>query len=225
LARTFFHNSGKKAQTPVNYVSVSEYLALENSTQRLWWKALISVAYGSGLRHNEILNMTWADIDFENQQIHVRAKKETARTIEWEPKDHESRVVPMSDGTVQLLADLQAQAPEGHPYVFVAPERINSMKQREKTGDWTPRSEIVNNVVRDFNVTRRRAGTERCTLHDLRRSAITNWAQRLPIQAVQQLAGRADIATTRKYYLSVRPEDLASANRILSSILAGKHDD
>jgi len=55
----------------------------------------------------------------------------------------------------------------------------------------------------------------------MRRSAITNWAQRLPIQVVQQFAGHSNIATTRKYYLTVRPEDMASANRVLNEILEG----
>jgi len=74
-------------------------------------------------------------------------------------------------------------------------------------------------VYRDFDVIRRRSGIARCTIHDLRRSAITNWAQRLPIQVVQQLAGHSNIATTRRYYLAVRPEDMDSANRITNEIL------
>jgi len=57
-------------------------------------------------------------------------------------------------------------------------------------------------------------------MHELRRSAITNWAKKLPIQVVQELAGHSGISTTRKYYLSVRPEDLASANKFLNKILA-----
>jgi integrase len=131
----------------------------------------------------------------------------------------------MSDGIVQLLADLQAQVPEGHPCVFVSPERLSRIEQRQKTGDWIPRSEMVNNVTRDFNVVRRRAGIKRCTLHDLRRSAITNRAKKLPIQVVRQLAGHADIVTTEKYYLSVRSEDLASASQVLNGILADNDDD
>jgi len=46
---------------------------------------------------------------------------------------------------------------------------------------------------------------------DLRRSAITNWAARLPIHVVRRLAGHSDIAATRKYYLAVRQEDVISA--------------
>ncbi len=97
--------------------------------------------------------------------------------------------------------------------------------RRREAGDWTPISDIINNVPRDFDVVRRRAGVKKCTLHDLRRSAITNWAQKLPIQVVQQLAGHASMATTRKYYLAVRSEDLASANMLLNSILTRTPDD
>jgi len=56
--------------------------------------------------------------------------------------------------------------------------------------------------------------------NDLRRSAITNWAKKLPIQVFQILAGHSDIATTRKYYLAVRSEDLALANELVDEILA-----
>jgi integrase len=177
------------------------------------------VAYGSGLRRGEILNLTWADIDFENKRIHVETKSSSRRLIEWEPKDHENRVVPMSEESTQLLADNQVESEEGFPYIFLSPDRLKRIKQREGVGRWNARSDTVNNLGRDFDVIRRRAAIARCTLHDMRRSAITNWAQQLPIQVVQQLAGHSNIATTRKYYLTVRPEDMASANRVLNEIL------
>ena len=211
----------KKAGKNLRYVSTKEYRGLLAATTRLWWRALISVDYGSGLRRGEILNLTWADIDFENQRIHVQTKSSSRRLIEWEPKDHENRVVPMSGESTQLLANVQAESEEGFPYIFISPERLRRIKQREQTGLWNARSEVVNNLGRDFDVVRRHSGMEPCTLHDLRRSAITNWAQRLPIQVVQQLAGHSNITTTRKYYLTVRPEDMASANRVLDEILDG----
>lgn len=215
----------KKAGKSIRYVSTDEYRALSAAGSRLWWRALISVAYGSGLRRGEILHLTWSDIDFENQRIHVQTKPSSRCLIEWEPKDHENRVVPMSAESTQLLADIQADSEEGFAYIFISPRRFKRIKQREAAGQWNSRSEAVNNVGRDFDVIRRRSGTAPCTLHDLRRSAITNWAQRLPIQVVQQLAGHSNIATTRKYYLTVRPEDMASASQVLNEILeVGKNE-
>ncbi len=38
-----------------------------------------------------------------------------------------------------------------------------------------------------------------------------NRTQRLPIQVVQQLSGHSNIDTTRKYHLTGRPQDVATA--------------
>ena len=209
----------KTTENEIRYVEIEEYRSLANEAD-LWWKTLISIAYGGGLRRNEILHLTWTNVDFENQQIHVSPKKETAQTIEWEPKDHEKRVVPMANETAQLLANLQAQAKEGFSYIFISPKRLEKIRERQKVGNWTSRSDVINNLGRDFGVIRRQAGIAECSLHDLRRSAITNWAGQLPIQVVQQLAGHSDISTTRKYYLVVRSEDMASANKVLNEIFA-----
>jgi len=64
-----------------------------------------------------------------------------------------------------------------------------------------------------------------CTLHDLRRSCITNWAKVLPIYVVQKLAGHSDIKTTQKYYLAVQEEDLEMARQVQSKILKGNLTD
>jgi integrase len=210
----------KTTENEIRYIEIEEYRALVNEAKNLWWKALISVAYGSGLRRNEILHLAWINVDFENQQIRISPKKETAKTIKWEPKDHEKRVVPMADETAQLLANLQVQAKESFPYIFISPQRLERIRERQKAGKWNSRSDVINNFGRDFDIIRRRASIVECSFHDLRRSAITNWAGQLPIQVVQQLAGHSDISTTRKYYLTVRPEDLVTANKVLNDILA-----
>lgn len=215
----------KITENEIRYVTVEEYHKLVKAAEKIWWHVLFSLAYGSGLRRNEILHLTWADIDFEHQRIKVSAKKGTEDILEWDPKNRKNRIVPMSDKSSQLLANIQVQAPEGHAYVFVSPKRLERIKERRKIGKWNPRSALVNNLTRDFNVVRRRANVAECTLHDLRRSAITNWAQRLPIQVVQALAGHSNIATTRKYYLAVRSEDFAAAGELLNTILAKTEDD
>jgi len=131
----------------------------------------------------------------------------------------------LSAESTQLLANIQAESKESFPYILISPKRFKRIKQREQEGRWNPRSDTVNNLRRDFDVIRRRSGIAQCTIHDLRRSAITNWAQHLPIQVVQQLAGHSNIATTRKYYLAVRPEDMDSANRIINKILESANSD
>ena len=78
---------------------------------------------------------------------------------------------------------------------------------------------LVNNVLRRFKTICRRAGVGPFTIHDFRRSCITNWAKELPIHVVQQLAGHSDIKTTKQFYLSVQPEDVAKAKSLQATIV------
>lgn len=81
----------KKSQKSIKHVEIVENQALIKATIKIWWKALISIAYSSGLRRDEIFNLTWQDIDFENKLICINAKQSTKLTIDWEPKDHQKR--------------------------------------------------------------------------------------------------------------------------------------
>ena len=211
----------KKTPKSLRYVSVEEYNKLFLATDDLWWQAVIAVAYGSGLRREEILNLTWQDIDFVNKQIKVTPKDSTSQTIEWEPKDHEMRVVPMPNQAKQLLEDIRLICPRQHQYPFISPARLKHIRKRVMTGTWNSLCHTQNNLIRDFEVIQRQAEIPKFTLHDLRRSAITNWAQYLQIQVVQQLAGHSNITTTRKYYLMVRSEDINTASEIMDKILEG----
>ena len=209
----------KTTSKPLRYVSIDEYQSLLTKATRLWWETLISLAYGSGLRCKEILHLTWADIDFETKLIRVCIKSKRDGLIPWEPKGRRNRNVPLADEAIQLLVNMQGSASEKHPYIFISPERLRRIRERQKRGKWTPQSEVINNLLRAFNCIRRRAGVDTCTLHDLRRSAITNWAHVLPIHVVQELAGHESISTTRKYYLAVRPGDMKIAANAINAAL------
>ena len=79
----------------------------------------------------------------------------------------------------------------------------------------------MKNHLRRFKTICRHAGVGPYTLHDLRRSCITNWARHLPIHVVPQLAGHSNIKTTQMYYLSVHEEDLARARQVQSDLVDG----
>ncbi len=96
--------------------------------------------------------------------------------------------------------------------------RWDYIQQARKAGQWRDEQSLVNNLSRRLATLRKQAGAAQFTFHDLRRSCITNWAQKLPIHVVQKLAGHSDIKTTQAYYLSVQMDDLEKARRIQSAI-------
>ena len=83
------------------------------------------------------------------------------------------------------------------------------------TGDRVKR----HNVWRDFQAIREKAGVPKCSFHDLRKSYCTNLAGTVPLHVVQELAGHADIRTTRKHYLKVRDEQIDSARRAFEEVI------
>jgi integrase len=103
--------------------------------------------------------------------------------------------------------------------MFISPERLKIILQKRQEGKWHERKAVVNNITRDFHVIRRRAEVEHCTLHDLRRSAITRWAEKLPIHKVQALAGHSNISTTQEYYLAVQEEHIKEAAQWTNEVL------
>ena len=67
------------------------------------------------MRRAELLNCTWGDVDFDAQTIEVNPKQNTKETWEWLVKDADHRTLPLTEEIVQMLADHQAQQPEGYP--------------------------------------------------------------------------------------------------------------
>jgi len=204
---------------PVRYVAPREFQALLVATSDTWWRAFLSVAYTTAARTGEILNLRWADVDPELNRIRIVCKEAEGDLGGWEPKDHEGRVLPLPAEAGQLLVNLQAASAEGCPYVFVPSWRWKHIQKAQKSGDWNDEQSLLNNLPRRFKTLRKRAGVAKCSLHDLRRSCITNWARELPIHVVQKLAGHSDIKTTRLYYLSVEQSDLEKARLVQEKIL------
>jgi integrase len=209
----------KVAAEPPKYVSPDVINKVMELSESSWSRVFLALAYMSGGRRDELLNLTWADVDFAGHNVAFRPKKASELILGWQPKDHESRIIPVPEETVQLLANLQMESDEGNPYVFLSTRRWMHILKRRDNGSWQSEFELINNLTRSIQVLCQRANLEVFTPHDLRRSCITNWAQKLPIHAVQYLAGHSNIATTTKYYLSVRTSDLENARKLQAKLM------
>ncbi len=201
--------------------AAQEYTLEWNQEKSVKWDLIITVALASGMRRAELLNCTWADIDFDAQTIEVNHKENTKDTWKWLIKDSDHRTLPLTEEIVQMLVDHQAQQPEGHPYVFVPPARYDYIQNvlRPK-GKWTlsdSRLKVVNNFKRSFDKILRKAGVKTGTFHDIRRTAISMWfANGMSEYDVMTLAGHSSFATTHKFYLAVA-DDLVHRARFATA--------
>ena len=183
------------------------------------WRAYLVTLYTTGLRLREAMNLTWQDIDFESNELCVTRKASCGFVQPWTPKNHRLRSIPLPEQAVGLLTAWQSIAPEGCPYVFMECGRWEYYRWRVETGQWRRGQDLVNNVLKRFKTLCRKSGVGPYTIHDVRRSCITNWARRLPMHVVKQLAGHSDIKTTQRYYLSVQLEDVRKARAVQGSLL------
>jgi len=119
------------------------------------------------------------------------------------------RLVPLPGPTLEVLKQRRAAACEADSYVFVYTR-----------GPSTGRRVQRNNIWRDLQVIRQRAGVGECSMHDLRKSYCTNLAEHVPMDVVQELAGHSDIRTTRQYYVKVRSELVDKARETVALLVA-----
>lgn len=75
--------------TPRNIVTVDEIKLIYKKAKTFKNKAIISCAYGCGLRRNEIVNLNISDIDLKNKTLLVRVAK-----------GGKTRLIPLSDKVV-----------------------------------------------------------------------------------------------------------------------------
>lgn len=198
----------KVGQRPWHYISPAEYRRLIEASPSLRWQGVITLGYCCGLRRGEVLNLTWSDVDFERSEVRVVRKDASECLAAWTPKDKDMRMLPLPNLAVDVLVELQVAAADGQEYVFVngkGPAKGDRVKRQ--------------NIWRDFQSIREKAGLPKCSFHDLRKSYCTTLAGAVPLHVVQELAGHADIRTTRKHYLKVREEQIDLARRALDEVM------
>lgn len=173
------------------------------------WELLVATALCTAMRRGELLNVMWADIDFERLTISVSPKQDTAHTWEWRIKDAERRTLPLTSEVAELLTARRTGQTKLYPYVFISPARYECIQKLREQGQWTVRHGRcpVNNFDRGFRTLLERAQIDTGQFHDLRRTCLSRWlANGLTEYDVMQLAGHSDFSTTHRFYLAVRTD-------------------
>jgi len=83
-ANPFLGEKGLKimaTEGEIRYVTQAEIDAILGECKKVpgdyavWWQAFVTTLYTSGLRLGEATHLTWRDVDFEQSEIRVTAKR------------------------------------------------------------------------------------------------------------------------------------------------------
>lgn len=154
-------------------------------------KAMVLVALDAGLRRGEIIALRWGDVDLKARAVRVRSS--LWRRHETSPKSGKGRSVPLS---TRLAEALKAHRHLRGDRVFCREDghQLNADDIRK----------ILTGLCK-------KAGLRHVGWHVLRHSFASHLVQRgVPLRAVQELMGHADIRTTMRY-AHLAPATLRSA--------------
>src|ERR687883_152371 len=143
-------------------------------------RALFEVAYGSGLRAEELVTLDVEAVDFDAEELRV------------EGKGAKTRIVPAGEPALRAVARyLERARPalhsgDGEPALFLSKSgrRLSTSDVRRRLRAWTRRAEVQGGV----------------SPHTLRHSFATHLLEGgADLRAIQELLGHASISTTQTY--------------------------
>jgi len=190
--------------------------SLPDTPRNVQKKTVFYLALMTGMRRGEVTALTWNDIDWEEQLIHIeRAQKYiNSRTYEIsKPKTKSSiRTVYVDDFVLDLLKKqkenqerrLKRNQEENQPgYVFLG--------KVLKNGEAVPiTASMPHRWLTDFC---KKHGLRHITFHSLRHMAATYaLGYGAPLTAVQSMLGHTDIATTAIYLHTLDAQKREAAN-------------
>jgi integrase len=222
--------------TPDEFIKLLRAEKLKSRSKKKKWtvplrqKVIYALAYCCGLRLGEILNLMWADVDFEKAEIRIEDRPATTTRPPFAVKDKEARRVPVPKLCLNLLVDLKTynKATDQTPYIALDEGQYSTVLakwkkyQEQERDDWANR-DMQNNTLVTFKRHLRWSGIKpdgSLALHTLRKSCITNWANAINNpEVVRQLAGHADLKTTMQYYSYVSEQQQRNAAQAIDKLL------
>lgn len=162
------------------FINDKELQLIIDSTPRQFLKDIFTIAFYSGLRISEILNMKWSWID-DSQNLIITKISEDYKT-----KSKRERIIPIHSKILKILNRIKP--------VIVNPKSliISHSTGRKFNEDF---------ISKQFKKSLRAAGlNDKIHLHTLRHSFCSNLVQKgVSLFVVKELAGHQNITTTQNY--------------------------
>ena len=168
----------------------AEYEALLTaSREHAMLRLFVTLAWETGARSGELLQLDWCDIDFDRRFVSFANDAQRGRHT----KGRRSRTVPLSDAAIRALRDHAAS------HRLLAPASPHVFKHMRPDREARPGDRIVS-LYRAFKRAARAASLPTLRPHDLRHAFVTRkLAGGVPAQLVMRYVGHADLATTLRY--------------------------
>jgi integrase/recombinase XerD len=172
---------------------LDQFFAACNDVETLWFKTF----YFTACREQEIMHLSWSDIDFERSIVTVRENKEFG----FKPKAYKGRFIPISSGLLTLLKAWKEQSDRTCGLIFPTAGCKPKQNFLDECKTIAERAELNKD---DFY------------LHKFRATRATHLLQGgMDVKSVQQILGHSDLASTLRYLGAQRTDiQLAQIEKI-----------
>ncbi|MCQ6304866.1 tyrosine-type recombinase/integrase [Bacillus cereus] len=186
-----FEKESNKRMNFWEFVEFKQFIAVVDDPL---YKTFFSILYYSGARKGELLALTWADVDFEQNAIHIN-KTEYNRKISKPKTKASNRIILLPSHAMNLLKKLQdhiaSVTPLKNDYVVFG-EFYTSI--------------AIATLHGKYNTCIAISGVKRILLHEFRHSHASYLINKgiSPLVVAQRL-GHSDVATTLNTYSHLYP--------------------
>jgi len=186
----------KLSKTFPVFISEDELLIILANTQYQHLKDIFTVAFYTGLRLGELVNMRWHWVDFIQNQLTVKCSDE------FQTKSKKERIVPMSDKVRAILFKRFNSVLHNSAEVVFYNRRGKLLYQESI-------SKQFKKIIRKSNL------SDKIHFHTLRHSFASILVQKgVSLYVVKELLGHEDLATTQ-IYSHLQKQNLKDAVNLL----------
>lgn len=179
----------------VDFLSTEESKKLLDAAKdKPFWHDMILCGLRTGLRHGELIGLTWSDVDLERRTLNVI--RSVVYKVEDSPKSNRGRPIPLCKDIYECLA--------------AYPNKIGRIFS-QATGE----SQTYGRTQWAFRQIRIKAGLRPMGWHILRHTFASQLVSKgVPLRVVQELLGHSTIQMTMRY-AHLAPSTLREAVEVL----------
>ena len=156
----------------------------------------------TGMRMEEVLGLRWEDIDFAENNIHIKRavvhpKRNQAEVKDTLKTDSSRRDIPIQDKVLEGIQPLQESG-----FIVGGDQPLTYQQQK-----------------RSFEKLRKTLGVEGYTAHDFRDTCATEWREAgMPLDTVSKMLGHANTKVTEKCYIKFRETGIEEARQYMQAM-------